>query len=264
MLVWRMKARVLFTLEEVCARNGQSKSTVRIDTFQSLTCDYTTMFSSEFLQAPAPEFVRCDKIQMFQILYSAEDEHYWTEAFAKSNDENKTLFHLKSNTLYRIKVAAINNRDLVGTSEETFIRTSTAGTRWFLGAFIDSCTWFVMFLSSPRLHPSTQSIASNHSEWHHQHNHWGWQNDNPFSAKRDQSASELWFFFCSCVAPNCPECGRSWAPGWHHSGSSRGVSCSYCCIFVQVKSSTHPFHILSEFLCCVLHDLLGWTSFSNG
>ena len=64
---------------------------------------------------------------MFQILYAAENDQFWREVFSRSGDTNKTIANLKSDTVYRIKVAAINNRDLVGTSDEVKMRTSMAG-----------------------------------------------------------------------------------------------------------------------------------------
>ena len=92
------------------------------------SCIVTHLLPSLELQAPSPEHVRCDKIQMFQILYSAENDQFWTEIFARSSDSNKTIRNLRSDTVYRVKVAAINNRDLMGTSEEVRMRTSMAGT----------------------------------------------------------------------------------------------------------------------------------------
>ena len=64
---------------------------------------------------------------MFQILYAAESDRFWKEIFSRSGDTNKTIANLKSDTVYRIKVAAINNRDLVGISDEVKMRTSMAG-----------------------------------------------------------------------------------------------------------------------------------------
>ena len=64
---------------------------------------------------------------MFKISYAAEDDHFWNEVFARSGHTNKTIANLKSDTMYRVKVAAINNRDLVGTSDEVRMRTSMAG-----------------------------------------------------------------------------------------------------------------------------------------
>ncbi len=83
-------------------------------------------FMFGFLQAPSAEHVRCDKISMFKIEYSRDRDNYWHPTYARSHDTNKTIVDLKSNTLYRVRVAAINNRDLEGYSDIAMVRTSGA------------------------------------------------------------------------------------------------------------------------------------------
>ncbi len=84
-----------------------------------------------FLQAPSADHVRCDKISMFKIEHSRDRDNYWHPTFARSHDTNKTIFNLRSNTLYRVRVAAINNRDLEGYSEIAMVRTSGACKLFF-------------------------------------------------------------------------------------------------------------------------------------